>query len=718
MLNKAVNRASVLFLLLLGVLPQLSLLCSALAFDVHPRLWLWILAAALCLWISACFRRGLLVGMPAAALLLYRAYLFFDPNPITELDDLIDKFSGAYFHAYVAPDAPYSYLNAVEDHSFVLLLLAFLLFAYLGSGLTTRYGRRFLCFLGTLPLPAAILAVNGLVPAAPVLALLLFWALVLVSGSYWDEGNSGRLVFGYSLPLLLLLGAILSFNRPEDYREPEEESAVAQELERLVDRLLEQLEPAAEDTPFAIPQTVEASPEMPGETANAMLWEADGGGMDLTQNYSPEMLETVFLRVNADSSGLLYLRGTSYGTYTGTGWERAPDAPLSSLAFTARAVDSVGEPRRLSLQSVTALRYALLPYYSTLSAVGDASVPATGQGPRIPYKTYAGDFAALATDAAEEAQYRAFAHAVYTALPEETRTVMLNLAAGAGLDIRAPTLVDDVANYIRASGVYDLETAPYPSADYAVWFLTQAHRGYCVHFATAATAMYRALGIPARITEGFLLHAEAGRYVDVRGENAHAWVEIYRDGVGWIPVEVTGQSGLNPPMAEEPESAGETPIPEEPEASPKSADASQPVPSSPEPSAEPLPVGIVQPRAEESRPQQRPFPWQSICFILLLFTAVLLWPRLLRSIWRRRMTNPDANRAAIAVFRRSELLVRLGGTVPDEIQNCAEKAFFSAGGVSREEAARSRVLLEEALTAQLAQMSPLRCLLWRYILGL
>nr|MBP3599329.1 transglutaminase domain-containing protein [Eubacterium sp.] len=65
-------------------------------------------------------------------------------------------------------------------------------------------------------------------------------------------------------------------------------------------------------------------------------------------------------------------------------------------------------------------------------------------------------------------------------------------------------------------------------------------------YASKAVLLYRGLGIPARYVEGYLADgtdAEQGedRYyrVEVQAKDAHAWVEIYKDGVGWIPVDVT-----------------------------------------------------------------------------------------------------------------------------------------------------------------------------------
>jgi transglutaminase-like putative cysteine protease len=52
--------------------------------------------------------------------------------------------------------------------------------------------------------------------------------------------------------------------------------------------------------------------------------------------------------------------------------------------------------------------------------------------------------------------------------------------------------------------------------------------------------LFRALGIPARYTVGFFAEAKSGESVDVTAQNAHAWVEVYVDNIGWVYVEVTG----------------------------------------------------------------------------------------------------------------------------------------------------------------------------------
>lgn len=83
-------------------------------------------------------------------------------------------------------------------------------------------------------------------------------------------------------------------------------------------------------------------------------------------------------------------------------------------------------------------------------------------------------------------------------------------------------------------------------ADPVEYFLTEGHEGYCVHFASAGVLILRALGVPARYVEGYLLRRQAfsegedGVYTaEVLDRNRHAWAEIYLNHVGWIPVEMT-----------------------------------------------------------------------------------------------------------------------------------------------------------------------------------
>ncbi len=75
------------------------------------------------------------------------------------------------------------------------------------------------------------------------------------------------------------------------------------------------------------------------------------------------------------------------------------------------------------------------------------------------------------------------------------------------------------------------------------WFLLESHQGNSALFASAAVAAYRSCGIPARYAEGYLLREQqlsaSGGQVQLTDQDGHAWAEIYLDGLGWVPVDVT-----------------------------------------------------------------------------------------------------------------------------------------------------------------------------------
>ncbi len=78
------------------------------------------------------------------------------------------------------------------------------------------------------------------------------------------------------------------------------------------------------------------------------------------------------------------------------------------------------------------------------------------------------------------------------------------------------------------------------------WFVGESHMGNSAYFASAAVLAFRSQGIPARYVEGYRAGAEAlaeaatnGVSLELKAGDAHAWAEVYLDGIGWTPVEVT-----------------------------------------------------------------------------------------------------------------------------------------------------------------------------------
>lgn len=105
--------------------------------------------------------------------------------------------------------------------------------------------------------------------------------------------------------------------------------------------------------------------------------------------------------------------------------------------------------------------------------------------------------------------------------------------------------INYVKEYLNNRCVYSLSPGKLNSGeDFVDKFLNVTHEGYCSHFASAATLMFRALGIPARYVEGYsvsrdLLDKAVNGNIVVKDDSAHAWVELFVDGFGWVPVDVT-----------------------------------------------------------------------------------------------------------------------------------------------------------------------------------
>lgn len=72
-------------------------------------------------------------------------------------------------------------------------------------------------------------------------------------------------------------------------------------------------------------------------------------------------------------------------------------------------------------------------------------------------------------------------------------------------------------------------------------FLFRRRSGFCEHFASAMVLMLRAVGIPSRLVNGFLVQEwnEYGSYYLVRQGDAHAWVEAYLPERGWVRFDPT-----------------------------------------------------------------------------------------------------------------------------------------------------------------------------------
>ncbi|THA74047.1 DUF4129 domain-containing protein [Streptomyces sp. A0642] len=128
-------------------------------------------------------------------------------------------------------------------------------------------------------------------------------------------------------------------------------------------------------------------------------------------------------------------------------------------------------------------------------------------------------------------------------------------------------------NYFASEGGFTYDTSVSSgTGSAAIGRFLKDRRGFCVHFSFTMAAMARTLGIPARVAVGFTPGtAQSDGSVSVGLRDAHAWPELYFEGVGWTRFEPTPTRGSAPPYTLPDAPSGDSADPAQPEASASAA---------------------------------------------------------------------------------------------------------------------------------------------------
>ncbi len=143
--------------------------------------------------------------------------------------------------------------------------------------------------------------------------------------------------------------------------------------------------------------------------------------------------------------------------------------------------------------------------------------------------------------------------------PQDLRDQAVQITANASSEYERALALQD---FFRNNFEYDLSVRAGHGEDAIESFLEQ-RRGYCEQFAGTYAAFARSIGLPTRVAVGFTPgELTDGVYV-VRGEFAHAWPEVFFEGLGWVPFEPTPGRGAPGAesythVAEDQAGAGET----------------------------------------------------------------------------------------------------------------------------------------------------------------
>lgn len=161
-----------------------------------------------------------------------------------------------------------------------------------------------------------------------------------------------------------------------------------------------------------------------------------------------------------------------------------------------------------------------------------------------------------------EKEYRRFVYSHYLDIPDSVKEGLSALGPITPVSSLSEKRqrVEDIRRFLASNYRYTTNPGRTPEGkDFVTYFLTESKKGYCTSFASAAVMLLRASGIPARYAAGLTVGADEIKdapisqdglhQYSINDHHAHAWAEVYMDGLGWRPVEMTpGYDGTDNPF--------------------------------------------------------------------------------------------------------------------------------------------------------------------------
>ncbi len=580
--------------------------------------------------------------LPAGVLALLTGYGWMEGSLFYSLAHMIEEISSVYSMAYGWPVARWGgALPSEVTPVWALCCQGTVTAALVCRAVCAGKSSLWAVLWGLLPLGACMVVTDRVPGVGWLFVLLLSVTLLILPQALRSRaaGQANRLTALLLVPGVLFMSLLFILVPQDRY-----------DMQSLGDRFVEAWEGLWEE-------------EEPGS-----LVSVGGGAVSLSSLGSRSQSMRKVMEITWDRGGSLYLRTCAYDTYYNNTWTNL--AVPNSLEWPPEFL--LEDAGHLSVQTRSTLDLRAFPYYP---AEGVLQGVDRGISNYSAQREYEYDVRTLVSDYLEYEDPAPGEQTVYTQLPTDAYSWARSVVQ---------ELVEEDMPYSQKAGIlgqavsdcarYDLKTKKMPSdtGDFAQWFYEQSETGYCVHFATAAAVLLRAAGIPARYVTGYLVNVSAGELTAVYEKNAHAWVEYWLPGVGWVPLEATPAAALEEQIAP-PETTG--PDRTEPETAPPTVQ--QPVPSDP----------------EEISGAGAGWLWLLGGVLILTAGVPVQWQVRVRLRRRSRRRGSTSRRGIEAWQELTRLWAALGELPQRELFLLAEKAKFSDRPLTAEELSR----LEEAL---------------------
>lgn len=312
------------------------------------------------------------------------------------------------------------------------------------------------------------------------------------------------------------------------------------------------------DNLYEIPMTVESIVQQ--TISSVVNVEPDNGNVNRGNNYSfgQKHLEIVTSQQPKDA---VYLKNYTGGYYNNGRWNTVNENSFFSNMQDGNYYSMVCNNPYYILQFILDESDVMdINVRSYKSLMTGTCVPVLSQetGSENGYTTYQGynlsDFLSVLDTVSAGGfddllgEYGAYAESTYMYVPEDKIPRIVELCNTSGVRKGNYTAATNfIISTLNEMTTYTTSPGNAPSGvDIAEYFLFDSGKGFCQQYATTAALMYRLLGLPSRYVTGYMVtpsdfHQNSdGTYTAIAtDEKAHAWVEVYVDGTGWIPTEVT-----------------------------------------------------------------------------------------------------------------------------------------------------------------------------------
>lgn len=427
----------------------------------------------------------------------------------------------------------------------------------------------------------------------------------------------------------------------------------------------------------------------------------------------------VVMEVTADRGGLIYLRGRAYEQYDGNTWQVIEDNEVGAEGWPQAGLIQRGQ-LRIDTRRVFPMQY--MPYYADQVNWENYKNGSLTNGENK--KEYAYTLMSLTGDAAATLSYTAREQNLQ--LPQSTKARAVKILEKLELYFKGKTeseKAEMIAQYVKDSATYSLETEKMPDfeSDFAMWFLSQAETGYCVHFASATVVLLRAAGIPARYVTGYVAAATSGSEVRVMEKDAHAWAEYFTPETGWTVLESTPDDSFTEPSEPTEPTDTEPSEPTESTDTEPTEPGSQPTEAPTEPATESSVPETTQPTGGE-QPADPPVDLGWLWNILKALGTVAavcaaLWGqfRIRVTVRRKRQNKLGSNIRALRKWREILWVSQcLQQTPPERLAELADRAKFSQHTLTSEEIGEFDAYLRQ-LSEILAQKNILQQLFYKLV---